>query len=286
MNNNMAGWGSGLIGVIIFGGSLPATRVAIEGFSPFFLTSARAAIAGFAGMALLVAFRQPRPTQSQIIPLILISLCVVIGFPLLTAMTLQHITAARSIVFIGLLPLATAVFGIICGGEKPAPLFWLFACLGSLSVVTFALSEGGKASWQGDLLMVAAIIICGLGYAEGAVISRKIGGWQVICWALVIAMPAMIICAAFLWPSTFAGISPAAWGGLAYVSLFSMLIGFFFWYRGLAIGGIAGVGQLQLLQPFFGLLFVFLFLGEAIAPAMFATTIFVVFCVAVAKRFA
>ncbi len=208
------------------------------------------------------------------------------GFPLFTALALQHITAAHSIVFIGLLPLATAAFGVIRGGERPAPLFWLFSILGSLAVIGFALTQCADASLAGDALMIAAILACGLGYAEGATLSCRLGGWQVISWALVLSLPLMIGLAALSRPETLAGLGTPAWLGLGYVSVFSMLVGFVFWYRGLALGGTAGVGQLQLLQPFFGLILAGLLLGEPIAPSMIGTTIFVVACVIGAKRFA
>ena len=142
------------------------------------------------------------------------------------------------------------------------------------------------ASLVGDLLMIAAVIVCGLGYAEGARLSRHLGGWQVISWALVGALPVMVVLAAATLPQTWSGIGGPAWIGLAYVSIFSMLVGFVFWYRGLAIGGIAGVGQLQLLQPFFGLALAGLLLGEPVAWTMVGVTGLVVLCVAGAKRFA
>jgi drug/metabolite transporter (DMT)-like permease len=211
---------------------------------------------------------------------------VVVGFPLLTALALQHITAAHSIVFIGLLPLATAVFGVIRGGERPRPAFWLFSVAGGLAVAIFALSQTGDFSLTGDLLILTAVLLCGLGYAEGATLSRRLGGWQVISWALVLALPAMAAVALATLPGSWNGISLPVWAGLAYVSVFSMLVGFVFWYRGLALGGIAGVGQLQLLQPFFGLMLAGLLLGEPIAWAMIVVTGFVVLCVAGAKRFA
>src|SRR5688572_11538792 len=151
MKAETAGWGSGLLGVIIFSGSLPATRVAIGGFSPLFLTSARAVIAALLGLALLVALRQKRPARSDLGSLIIVALGVVVGFPLLTALALQHITAARSIVFIGLLPLCTAIFGVLRGGERPKPAFWLFSIAGSALVAGFALSESGNGSLTGDL---------------------------------------------------------------------------------------------------------------------------------------
>lgn len=286
MERTTAGWGSGLLGVIIFSASLPATRVAVGGFAPLFLTSARAAIAALLGAALLFLLRQARPKREDMGPLFIVGLGVVVGFPLLTALALQHITSAHSIVFIGLLPLSTAVFGVLRGGERPQPAFWLFSCLGSVLVAGFALSQGGEASLTGDLLMVGAIILCGLGYAEGATLSRRLGGWQVISWALVMALPVMAVIALATLPGSWADIRAAEWFSLGYVSVFSMLVGFVFWYRGLALGGIAGVGQLQLLQPFFGLALAGLLLDEPVAWSMIAVTVLVVCCVAGAKRFA
>jgi drug/metabolite transporter (DMT)-like permease len=286
MQRSTSGWGSGLVGVIIFSGSLPATRIAVGGFTPLFLTSARAVIAALLGAALLGALAQKRPAAGDLGSLALVAFGVVIGFPLLTALALQHITSAHSIVFIGLLPLATAIFGVLRSGERPRPAFWLFSVVGSLSVAGFALSQSDDASVAGDLLMVAAILLCGLGYAEGATLSRRLGGWQVISWALVLSLPVMAGLALATWPGSWGTIELPAWGGLAYVSVFSMLVGFVFWYRGLALGGIAGVGQLQLLQPFFGLALAGLLLHEPVAWTMIAVTAQVVLCVAGAKRFA
>lgn len=286
MERTGTGWGSGLLGVIIFSGSLPATRVAVADFSPMFLTSARAAIAALVGAVFLLAFRQARPARSDIFPLTIVALGVVVGFPLLTALALQHITAAHSIVFIGLLPLATATFGVLRGGERPKPAFWLFSIVGAATVAGFALSRSDGGSLAGDLLMIAAILLCGLGYAEGATLSRQIGGWQVISWALLLSLPVMAVITLFTLPSSWSGIGAPAWISLAYVSIFSMLVGFVFWYRGLALGGIAGVGQLQLLQPFFGLILAAVFLREPIAWTMIASTVIVVLSVAGAKRFA
>jgi drug/metabolite transporter (DMT)-like permease len=286
MDRTTDAWGSGLLGVIIFSGSLPATRVAVGEFSPLFLTSARAVIAALLAAAFLLALRQARPGRGDLRSLAVVALGVVIGFPLLTALALQHITSARSIVFVGLLPLATALFGVLRGGERPKPIFWLFSGLGAATVAGFALVNGGAGSLMGDLLMVAAILLCGLGYAEGAALSRRLGGWQVISWALLLALPMMAAVALVTIPGSWNGIGGPAWLGLAYVSIFSMLVGFVFWYRGLALGGIAGVGQLQLLQPFFGLTLAALLLHEPVAWTMIAATAFVVLCVAGAKRFA
>jgi drug/metabolite transporter (DMT)-like permease len=285
MDRTAAGWINGFIGVVIFSGSLPATRVAVLQFDAIFLTVTRAAIAGLLGLALLLLFREKRPSHRDLVALTVVALGVVVGFPLLTALALRHITAAHSIVFVGLLPLATAIFGVIRAGERPKPAFWLFSILGSALVVGFALSQGFTASAAGDALMVAAILACGLGYAEGARLSRRLGGWQVICWALVLSLPVMIGLAIITMPPSFTGIAAPAWIGLAYVSLFSMLIGFVFWYRGLAQGGIAAVGQLQLLQPFFGLAIAAAILHEPVTVAMFAVTMGVILCVVGARKF-
>jgi drug/metabolite transporter (DMT)-like permease len=283
MDRSASGWINGLIGVIIFSGSLPATRVAVQQFDPVFLTVARAAVAGLLALGLLFVFRQKRPARADFVSLLIVALGVVVGFPLLTALALQHVTSAHSIVFIGLLPLATAIFGVIRGGENPRPAFWIFSAAGSALVAGFALSQGVSASPLGDMLMLAAIIVC---YAEGGRLSRTLGGWQVISWALVLSLPIMAALTVVYLPPTFAGIDAPAWLSLAYVSLFSMLIGFVFWYRGLAQGGIAAVGQLQLLQPFFGLALAATLLREAVTPIMLVVTVAVILCVAGARQFA
>ncbi|KQN53657.1 transporter [Pseudomonas sp. Leaf48] len=284
--NTSSGWINGLIGVVIFSGSLPATRVAVLEFDPVFLTVARATIAAVLALCLLLLFKEKRPGRHQLLPLAIVALGVVIGFPLLTALALQYVTSAHSIVFVGLLPLATAVFAVLRGGERPRPAFWIFSVLGSSLVAGFALSQGLTASPQGDILMLLAILACGLGYAEGAKLSRTLGGWQVICWALVLALPLMVALTWWRMPATFANISTPAWFSLAYVSLFSMLIGFVFWYRGLAQGGIAAVGQLQLLQPFFGLTLAATMLHEQVSIGMLGVTVAVILCVIGAKKFA
>ncbi|MEE9334693.1 MAG: DMT family transporter [Granulosicoccaceae bacterium] len=284
MDSKTNGWINGFIGMLIFSGSLPATRVAVMDFDPIFLTAARAAIAGVVALTVLLIFRVQRPTKSDGTSFLIAAIGVVVGFPLLTALALQHVTAAHSVIYIALLPLVTALFGVLRGGERPRSAFWLFSMLGSALVIGFVLRGGVEAASIGDLYMLAAIGVCGMGYAEGAILSKKHGGWQVICWALVFSLPLMLILAIILRPDSFSNISQPAWLGLAYVSLFSMLIGFVFWYRGLAQGGIAAVGQLQLLQPFFGLLLAALILNESVSMAMIATSMLVVLCVFSAKR--
>ncbi len=279
-------WLNGFLGVLIFSASLPATRVAVQAFTPFFLTAARASIAALLALCLLLAFKAPRPSRQQLGSLALVALGVVLGFPVLTALALQSVSSAHSIVFLGLLPLATAAFAVLRGGERPRPVFWLFSVLGSGLVVGFALTQGAGTASRGDLLMLLAILVCGLGYAEGAKLSRSLGGWQVISWALLLAWPFMALLAWWMAPAHFRGISAPAWFSLAYVSVFSMLIGFVFWYRGLAQGGIAAVGQLQLLQPFFGLALAAGLLQEQVSPGMLGVTLAVILCVAGARKFA
>lgn len=284
--NTARGWVNGFIGVVIFSGSLPATKIAIEGFSPDFLTAARAVIAGILSVLIFIFLRQKIPNKTHLLPLIIVAVGGVIGFPFLTALALQHVSSAHSIVFIGLLPLATAFFAVLRARERPRKLFWLFSVIGSLFVIGFALFQGGKSTFLGDMYMIAAILLCGLGYAEGAVLSKKLGSWQVICWALVISLPIMLVLCLALWPENVTTVPAKAWFGLMYVSLFSMLLGFFFWYRGLAEGGIAGVGQLQLLQPFIGLLLSAWLLNETVNTLMILSTCGVIFCVAASKKFA
>ena len=284
--NSSRGWMNGFIGVVIFSGSLPATKAAISGFPPDILTILRAIIAGILASVILVVSQQNIPHKKQLIPLCVVAIGVVIGFPLLTALALQYITSARSIIFLSLLPLATALFGVLRAGERPCKTFWFFSILGSLFVMSFALIQKGESAIIGDIYMIAAILLCGLGYAEGAIISKHLGSWQVICWALVISLPLMLILSIILWPENLKHIPTKAWFGLIYVALFSMLIGFFFWYRGLAEGGIAGVSQLQLLQPFLGLLLSAWLLNETVNAIMIVAICGVVICVAGSKWFA
>lgn len=220
-----AGWGNGLLGVIIFSGSLPATRTAVAGFDPFFLTSIRAVIAALLGIALLSVLRQPFPKRQDIMSLAVVALGVVIGFPLLSALALAQMTAAQSLVLMGILPFSTAIFAVLRGGERPKPFFWVFSGVGSLAVAAFALSQDAEGSLLGSIYMFGAIIVCGLGYAEGATLSRKLGGWQVISWALALALPVMLIAAILSVPAQLPDSQSTAWYGLMYVSVFSMLVG-------------------------------------------------------------
>lgn len=284
--NQTSGWLNGFIGVLLFSGSMPATKAAVMDLSPVFVAVARAGIAGLIALFILLLFKEKRPAKAQLFSLSVVTMSVVIGFPLLSGLALRYMTSAHSLVFIGMLPLTTAIFGVIRGGEKPRLIFWFFSILGSLLVIGFAIAQGLSSSPVGDVLMLVAIVLCGLGYAEGAKLSMALGGWQVISWALVLSLPVALPAMFFLFPSSLAEVSSGAWIGLGYISIFSMLLGFVFWYRGLAQGGIAAVGQLQLLQPFFGLALAATLLHEQVSIAMVGTTFGIIICVACSKRFA
>lgn len=285
-DENINGWINGFIGVVLFSGGLPATKLAVMEMSPIFVTIVRAAVAGILALIVLWLGKEKRPVKKDLIPLLLVSLGCVVGFPLLSALALQYLTSAHSIVFLGMLPLATAVFGVMRGGEKPHPVFWFFSITGSLLVIGYAVSQGISASPVGDILMLLAVILCGMGYAEGAKLSKTLGGWQVISWALVLALPVMIPLFFIYFPDDIENVSFQGWFGMAYISLFSMFIGFIFWYKGLAQGGIATVGQLQLLQPFFGLALAAWILHEQVSLGMLGVTVGVILCVAGTKKFA
>ncbi|WP_353119367.1 DMT family transporter [Myroides odoratus] len=280
------GWMNGLIGVLLFSGSMPATKVAVLSLDPVFVTLVRALIAAILAALFLFYTKATWPSKQESQSLLLVSAGAVIGFPLLSSLALQHMTAARSLVFVGTLPLSTAIFAVLRGKERPKPLFWLFAFLGSTLVVGFAYMQHATSSLTGDLLMLAAIVLCGLAYAEGAVLTKTMGGSQVISWAIIFALPVLVPTFFFFIPASLETIQMDTWVSLLYLGTMSMFTGFIFWYKGLAQGGIATVGQLQLLQPFFGLALAAFFLKEYISIGMIGVTLGVVLCVAASKKFA
>ncbi|MDR0228040.1 MAG: DMT family transporter [Flavobacteriaceae bacterium] len=282
---NANGWINGFIGVLLFSGSMPATKVAVLSLDPIFVTFSRAAIAGILALICLFIFKEKRPSKEQLPSLLLVAFGGVVGFPLLSALALQYITSAHSLVFLGILPMSTAIFAVIRGGEKPKSIFWLFSVIGSLLVIGFAFSQGVTSSPMGDILMLLAILLCGLSYAEGAKLSKSLGGWQVISWAVVISLPISLPLMFYSAPTELTLVPIEAWVGVLYLGLFSMFIGFIFWYKGLAQGGIASVGQLQLLQPFFGLALAATLLHEYVSSGMLLITVGVILCVAGSKKF-
>jgi drug/metabolite transporter (DMT)-like permease len=285
-NHRLAGMIQGAIGMAIFAGSLPATRIGVQGLDATFITAGRAAGAGILAALLLGLMQQKLPSRADIVPLLVVAGGVVLGFPLLTALALKSVPSAHAIVFVGLLPLATSLFAVMRTAEKPRMPFWLWAIAGSAAVCAYALwhSTGGFAA--PDLLMLGAIVVCGLGYAEGSRLSRRIGSWQVICWALVLSLPVSLPATWATFPADPGAVALPAWIGFAYVTLFSMFIGFFFWYRGLLLGGIARVSQIQLFQPFLGLALAALVLGETVSPDIAVVALVIGVCVWQARKHA
>ncbi len=263
------GWG--LVGVLAFSMSLPATRAAVPAFGPVTVGIGRAVLAAvLAGAALWLA-RAPRPTRAQVRRLWLVVLGVVVGFPLLSSVALQAVGAAHGAVVVGLLPMGTAVCALARAGERPRPAFWLAGGAGAVAVLAFAWSVGAGLR-PADLLLLGAVAAGALGYAEGGALARELPGWQVIAWALVLALPLTVpvsVVAVTVRPPVAPG--AAAWSGLGYVAAVSMFLGFVAWYRGLALGGVARIGQLQLVQPVLTLIWSAALLAERVdAPTVLA----------------
>lgn len=282
-HNETRGMLLGLAGVAMFSLTMPFTRMAVMDLDPLFAALARALGAAALAAGWLVWRRAALPPRDAWLPLGLVMLGVVIGFPLLSSMALRALPAAHGAVLAGLLPLMTTIYAALRGDERPSLAFWLIAVLGAAIVVAFALFQGGGALAPADLLMFAALAAGAMGYAEGGKLARTLGGPETICWALLLVVPpaaSMLAWHLARHPVDVAAVGPAAWVGLAYVTAISMFVGFFFWYRGLALGGIARVGQVQLLQPFMSLLGAAVLVGERLAlnNCLFALAVIGVVC--------
>ena len=280
----LAAFAYGFLGVLIFSLTLPSTRIAVSGFDPVFVGLGRAIVAAGLSLILIVVTRQTIPPLRSLPSFCIVVAGVVIGFPLLSAIAMRDAPASYGAVITGLLPLSTALFGVWRAGERPSVQFWIFAGLGSALIVGFALLSGSGTIRMADLALLAAVGAAGLGYAEGAVLSRTFGSWQVICWSLILSTPFLLPIVLQHAPSDFSSVSFGAVMGFLYVSIFSMFLGFFAWYRGLSLGGIARVGQVQLLQPFLTILASALFLDEHLTITTLGFAVGVIACVALGKR--
>ena len=274
----------GSLGVVGFSFSLPATRLAVEQLDPTFVGAGRAVAAAMLGALLLTALRQPRPRTDQLGRLALVGLGVVIGFPLMTALALREVTSAHGAVIVGLLPAATAVMAVLRAGERPSRAFWAASAAGLLAVLAFAATQGAAGIELADGLLLAGLLLCGLGYAEGGALGRELGGWQTICWALIVSLPVVVPVAAIAALSGDLSGDGDAWLGFAYVSVVSMLLAFFAWYGGLARGGVAKIGQVQLAQPILTLVWSASVLGEQVGTATIAASVAVLLCVVATQR--
>ena len=274
----------GILGVVGFSLTLPATRLAVTELDPTFVGLGRAIIAALiAGIALAI-FHSPRPVGMQWLRLGGTAIGVVIGFPLLSTWAMTTVPAAHGAVVVGLLPLVTALFGAWLAGERQRPLFWVSTVMGSLTIAFFSLSSGGGTLHAGDFLILGAVLAAGYGYAEGARLAREIGAWQTISWALVISVPVLLFPALKTMPHNIASIGWQSLAGFAYVSVVSMFLAFVVWYKGLALGGIARIGQLQLLQPFLTIFAAALLLHEQVSWKELLAAVTVIVCVLVGRK--
>jgi drug/metabolite transporter (DMT)-like permease len=274
----------GFIGMAIFGGTLPATRIAVSEIDPIALTSLRTAIAGLCSLALLLVLRRPLPPPALWPQLAIAMLCVSMLFPLLMSQGMQTVDASHGGVVLGILPIATALVAVVITHERPRPLFWIASIAGAVLVVSFALRQGGGALTSGDLLLFAAVAVASIGYAFSGRLTAKMPGWEVISWVLVMALPISIPAAALTMPPDVTRIALKPWLGLLYVALFSQWIGFFAWNAGMALGGIARVSQVQLLQPFITFALAAFFNNETITLQIVLFAAAVVATVAISTR--
>lgn len=273
----------GLTGVTVFAATLPATRLALDGFSPWFITHGRAVLASLAAVATLIALRQRFP-RKHAAALIAAGVLLVFGFPGFMAIGMQTVGASHGGVVLGILPLATAIFAALLAGEKPSLLFWLCGFAGTILVVAFAIRDGGMQLAPGDLWLFLAGISASLGYVISGRLARFMPGWQVISWALVLTLPGSLAGTLLTWEPIFADASARALTALTYLGLGSMFLGFFAWNSGLALGGIARIGQLQLLQTFITIAISAILLGEVITTEMIGFAVAIVAIVALGRK--
>ena len=286
-HDSSRGYALGLLGVVIFAMTLPMTRLAVGDASdpqlpPGFVTAGRAALAGILSFVYLLACRAAWPARRHWLPLAISAVGTVVGFPLTLALALRQVDSMHAAVVTGLMPLSTALLGALVMRQRPSPGFWACAVFGCALVLAFAAWRGGGMLVAADGLLLLAVLFTGIGYVAGAKVAAEMPAPQVICWVLVMSLPLTLPATAWLWPQAPARAS--SWLGFGYVSLFSMWLGFFAWYRGLALGGVVRVSQVQLLQPFLALLFAVPVLGERLEPATLLFSLAIVAVVVVGKR--
>jgi len=278
------GYGYGFLGVLVFSLTLPMTRVAVAELSPLLVGLGRALIAALPAIALLWLTRSRRPNRHEWPGVILAALGIVVGWPLASSMAMQTVPSSQGAVFNGLLPMSTAAFAALRSGERPSAAFWGWAVAGAALVTAYALRQGEGTLTAGYLWLLVAVVLGGMGYAEGARASRTLGGWRTICWALTISAPVVALPVGWMaaqqphWPSS------DVVAAFAYLAFGSMFLGFFAWYRGLAAGGIARVGQVQLLQPFLTVVAAALLFGETVEATTFVFAAAVIAVIAGGRR--
>ncbi|WP_429984015.1 DMT family transporter [Lysinibacillus pakistanensis] len=274
----------GLLGVICFSLTLPATSVAVEYFGTTFVGLGRAVIASILVAIILIGRKEKLPSARQFKSLVIVSLGAVLGFPLLTSWAMTSLPVSHGAVELALLPLATAGFAMMRAGEMPSLQFWLSSIAGALAVIIYAIYLGLGQLHIADFALLAAVVILGLSYAEGGLLAQEIGSWQVIAWAIIIAVPVLII-PVFLNVSGEMLHAPLkAWISFLYLAIVSQFLAYVAWYGGMAMGGISRISQIQYLQPFLMIIFAALFLHESISVFTIVIAIAVVLSVMIGKN--
>ncbi len=277
-----------LAAVVMFSFTLPFTKIALRGYDPAVISMGRAAIAGAVAVVVIRLAGVGWPGRYALRPLIGIGLGVVIGFPVLTTVALQSTTSAHAAVVIAGLPIATAVLGVARTGENPSKAFWSAAVCGTAALAAFALSRGGASGGDlvADVLLLGAVLAAAYGYVEGAVLARRMAGWQVISWVLVVMLPVTVAASIVSWVASDPDRAPTAesTAALLYLALVSMYIGFFAWYAGLHGAGVARASQVQLLQPLLTLTWSVLLLGESVGWLTVIAAAVVLACVVWTQR--
>jgi drug/metabolite transporter (DMT)-like permease len=280
-----SGLGWGLLGVVAFSFTMPLTRVAVGGLSPLFIGAGRAVVAALLAAGALALTGQPRPRGGQWARLAVVAAGVVLGFPLLTSYALTTAPATHGAVVVALLPAATAVLAVLRGRERVAPAFWVTAAVGAAAAVGFAALQGGLGGLHlSDLLLFGSVVAAAVAYAEGGLLSRELGPWQTVSWALVLSAPlttALAVVSAVQQPPSA---TPVEWAAFGYLCAVSMFLGFFAWYRGLAIGPMARVSQVQLVQPVLSIAWAAGLLGEPLTWPTVLGGAAVIACAALAVR--
>ncbi|MDQ0279406.1 drug/metabolite transporter (DMT)-like permease [Arthrobacter silviterrae] len=281
-----AGLWWGLLGVAAFSFTVPLTRVADGGLSPLFVGSGRAVVAGALAVLALALTRQQLPQGKQWLRLAVIAGGIVVGFPLLTSFALATAPASHGAVVVALLPAATATAAVLRGRERPSAAFWAATAVGALAAIGFAVVQSGGLGTIGvtDILLFGAVLAAAIGYAEGGLLARELGAWQTVSWALVVALPLMAVLAGATMASQPPSASPMQWAAFAYLGVVSMFLGYFAWYRGLALGPMAPVSQTQLVQPVLSLAWAWLLLGESLSWTTVLGGAAVVLCAGTAVR--
>lgn len=276
----------GFLGVLIFSFTLPVTRLIVPFMDPIFLGLGRSVVAGVIAALILFVLKQPLPSKRQAGLLLLTACGVVWGFPVLSALGMQTVPASHGSVVTGLLPLLTVIFATLITKELPSLGFWVAALFGASLVIGFSLLKGGAEFHRGDLYLFGSSIIGGMGYAVGGKVSKEMGGWQVICWALVLSFPVTTTGAWLLKPDDIFSFPAYVYPSFLYLALMSQLFGFFFWNKGLVLGGIARVSQIQLLQPFMSIIAAIIVLGESVDMITYIFAFTVILTIAISRKMA